>query len=168
MARTSRGNRSASDGDTESDTGPTADRGATQDPTLDVWWQLSRLSGYVSQILERKLMRSHGIGLTEFITLSTIRQAAPKALQMQELADEIGVNQSTLSRVATRLERSELVERGHSEHDRRCIVIRLTDAGHRELEHYTETFSRELHTAFEMAALSPTLSPLLTRILPKR
>ncbi|MEU3754201.1 MarR family transcriptional regulator [Streptomyces olivoreticuli] len=144
------------------------DRDVTSDSDLDVWWQLSRLSGYVSQILERKLMRSHGIGLTDFIALSTIRQADPKALQMQELADEMGVNQSTLSRVAARLERSQLVKRGHSEHDRRCIVIQLTDVGYRELDHYTETFSHELRTAFEMAALSPALSPFLTRILPER
>ncbi|MEU6094333.1 MarR family transcriptional regulator [Streptomyces sp. NPDC047079] len=133
---------------------------------IELWWQLSRLSGYMSQILERKLMRSHGIGLTDFIALSTIRQSDAKALQMQELAEEMGVNQSTLSRVAARLERSELVKRAPSEHDRRCIVIQLTDLGREQLDLYTQTFSRELQTAFEMAALSPSLSSFLTRIRP--
>ncbi|WP_369393205.1 MarR family winged helix-turn-helix transcriptional regulator [Streptomyces sp. CG1] len=131
---------------------------------VELWWQLSRLSGYISQVVERKLLRSHGIALTDFVALSTIGQAGQRTLQMQELAEEMGLNQSTLSRVAARLERSELVKRGNSEHDRRCIVIELTDTGRQELDRCTETFRRELHTAFEMAALSPAMSPLLTRI----
>ncbi|MEU1779060.1 MarR family transcriptional regulator [Streptomyces abikoensis] len=134
----------------------------------EVWWQLSRLSGYISQLLERKLMRAHGVGLTDFVALSTIRQAYPNALQMQELAEEMGVNQSTLSRVASRLERGGLVERLNSEHDRRCIVIQLTDTGNQQLDVYSETFHRELHTAFEMAAISPTLAPFLARIRPEQ
>ncbi|MFE6051356.1 MarR family winged helix-turn-helix transcriptional regulator [Kitasatospora sp. NPDC056446] len=133
---------------------------------IELWWQVSRLSTYVSQLLERRLMRSHGIGLTDFIALSTMQQSEPRMMQMQELADEMGVNQSTLSRVAVRLERSGLVKRAASEHDRRFVVIRLTDVGRRELELYSATFSQELHTAFEMAALSPVLSTFLARIRP--
>jgi DNA-binding MarR family transcriptional regulator len=137
-----------------------------QEQDLELWWKLSRLSGFMSQILERKLMRSHGVGLTDFIALSTIRQSGAKPPRMQELAEEMGVNQSTLSRVATRLERGELVKRAPSEHDRRCIVIQLTDLGQQQLDLYTETFGRELHTAFEMAALSPALAPFLAGIRP--
>ncbi|MFE4974803.1 MarR family winged helix-turn-helix transcriptional regulator [Kitasatospora sp. NPDC056651] len=133
---------------------------------IELWWQLSRLSTYMSQLLERRLMRSHGIGLTDFIALSTIQQSEPRVMQMQELAEEMGVNQSTLSRVAVRLERSGLVKRTNSEHDRRFVVIRLTDVGRRELELYSATFTQELHTAFEMAALTPSLSKFLTRIRP--
>ncbi|MFF8773585.1 MarR family winged helix-turn-helix transcriptional regulator [Kitasatospora sp. NPDC015120] len=133
---------------------------------IELWWQVSRLSTYVSQLLERRLMRSHGIGLTDFIALSTMQQCEPRAMQMQELAEEMGVNQSTLSRVAVRLERSGLVKRTTSEHDRRFVVIRLTEVGRRELELYSATFAQELHTAFEMAALSPVLSTFLARIRP--
>lgn len=128
----------------------TVSRGRESD--IELWWQLSRLSTYVSQLLERRLMRSHGIGLTDFIALSTMQQSEPRVMQMQELAEEMGVNQSTLSRVAVRLERSGLVKRTNSEHDRRFVVIRLTDVGRRELELYSATFTQELHTAFEMAA----------------
>ncbi|MFE2104621.1 MarR family winged helix-turn-helix transcriptional regulator [Kitasatospora sp. NPDC059463] len=133
---------------------------------IELWWQVSRLSTYVSQLLERRLMRSHGIGLTDFIALSTMQQSEPRVMQMQELAEEMGVNQSTLSRVAVRLERSGLVKRTTSEHDRRFVVIRLTEVGRRELELYSATFTQELHTAFEMAAISPVLSPFLARIRP--
>ncbi|MFE4516156.1 MarR family winged helix-turn-helix transcriptional regulator [Kitasatospora sp. NPDC056783] len=133
---------------------------------IELWWQVSRLSTYMSQLLERRLMRSHGIGLTDFIALSTIQQSEPRVMQMQELAEEMGVNQSTLSRVAVRLERSGLVKRTNSEHDRRFVVIRLTEVGRRELGLYSATFTQELHTAFEMAALTPSLSKFLTRIRP--
>ncbi|WP_181727615.1 MarR family winged helix-turn-helix transcriptional regulator [Streptomyces sp. PT12] len=135
-----------------------------QEQDLGLWRNLFKLSSYVAQTLERRLMRSHGIGLTDYMALDAMREREPKSYRMQELADELGVNQSTLSRVATRLEKGALVERYTSEHDRRCTMIRLTDTGRERLGEYTDTFNAELHTALEMAAVSPDLAPLLIKI----
>lgn len=50
---------------------------------------------------------------------------------MQELAGEIHLSQSALSRLVGRLEQAGLATREMCEHDRRGIRARVTDAGRR-------------------------------------
>ncbi|MBA4866821.1 MarR family transcriptional regulator [Streptomyces sp. PSKA54] len=135
-----------------------------RDGDTELWWQLFRLSSYVSHVLQRKLMRRHGIGLTDFIALDVMRQAESKAMQMRELAQATGIKKATLSRVAERLERRGLAKRWTSEGDRRVTFINLTDTGRKEVDLFAATFADELRTAFRRAAGSPSMAPFLKRI----
>lgn len=131
---------------------------------VELWFQLSLLANQVSQSLERRLSRRHGFGLTDFMVLSTIGRQPSGPLRMQDLADETGFNQSTLSRVANRLEHNGLVLRHTNAHDRRGVLISLTAAGQQSLSQAMATFQDELAVALETAALSPRTAELTNRI----
>lgn len=133
---------------------------------MRLWSSLSLLSNQISQIVERKLMRQHGLGLSDFMVLFELGRAEADGVRMLELAEQTGIQQSTLSRVAGRLERSGLVARRVSDADRRGTYIALTEFGRGELGAYLATFTDELNVAFEMAALSPPLAPLLAKLRP--
>ena len=133
---------------------------------VQLWSQLTLLSNQISQLLDRKLTRRHGLGLTDFMALSALAAKPDRSIRMQELADEIGVNQSTLSRVATRLEQAGLVARRTSEADRRGIHIALTDSGRTSFDESMATFQDELAVAFEMASLSPRTAALVALLRP--
>ena len=48
---------------------------------------------------------------------------------MQELAHEVHLSQSALSRLISRLERDGLVDRASCTEDRRSVFVTITDAG---------------------------------------
>lgn len=65
--------------------------------------------------------------LPQFRTLVVLRGAGP--LSTTALADQVGVHQSTSTRVTARLQRLGLVSRVRDEQDRRLVVVQLTAAG---------------------------------------
>jgi len=48
---------------------------------------------------------------------------------MSQIAEYLGVPANTVTGVASRLQKRGLVERTHSEHDRRVVTLTVTDAG---------------------------------------
>ena len=83
----------------------------------------------VSEALERALQDRHGLSLSEFEVLQRLAEAAEGHRRMQDLADEIHLSQSALSRLVGRLEDAGLATRAICEHDRRGIWACITDAG---------------------------------------
>lgn len=93
------------------------------------WRELLDRHAAVSCALEKALQQRHGIGLSEFETLDRLVEAACQKYRMTELAGDIYLSQSALSRAVARLERDGLVERTMCADDRRAIFVRLTDKG---------------------------------------
>ncbi|MFC4376677.1 MarR family winged helix-turn-helix transcriptional regulator [Nocardia halotolerans] len=93
------------------------------------WRELLDRHAAVSCALEKALQNEHRIGLSEFETLDRLVDAACQKYRMTELANDIYLSQSALSRAVARLERDGLVERTMCEADRRAIFVRLTDKG---------------------------------------
>lgn len=60
------------------------------------------------------------------------------------LAAELGVNPSNASRLCDRLERVGLVARSRSPHDRRAVLVELTDRGRRNLEEVDQRRREEI------------------------
>ena len=83
----------------------------------------------VSCALERALQDSHGIGMSEFEALDRLVESQSEKRRMNELACDMYLSQSALSRAVARLERDGLVERGMCTEDRRSIFVIITDAG---------------------------------------
>ena len=61
--------------------------------------------------------------------LERLAESEDSKRRMQELADEIHLSQSALSRLAGRLERAGLLNRAICDHDRRGIWACITDTG---------------------------------------
>lgn len=79
--------------------------------------------------LERELGDKHDLGVSEFEVLDRIVASECRKFRVQELADEVHLSQSALSRVVARLEKSGLVTRGVCDLDRRGVFVCITDEG---------------------------------------
>ncbi|WP_435771433.1 MarR family winged helix-turn-helix transcriptional regulator [Nocardioides sp. SYSU DS0651] len=109
---------------------PRAPRAA--DPGLvTAWRELLGRHAAVSCALENALQADHGIGLSEFETLDRLVDAQCPDYRMAQLAQDIHLSQSALSRAVARLEREGLVRRTACMEDRRSVFVCLTDAGRR-------------------------------------
>jgi DNA-binding MarR family transcriptional regulator len=79
--------------------------------------------------LERELQERHGLGASEFEVLDRLLESHKPSWRVQELAGEIHLSQSALSRLIARLEKDGLVSRGMCTEDRRGVFVCPTDAG---------------------------------------
>ena len=94
-----------------------------------VWRELMSSHARVSEALEHELQRRHDLSLSEFEVLQRLAESDDGKRRMQELADEIHLSQSALSRLVGRLEAEELVTRAICDHDRRGIWACITPTG---------------------------------------
>src|SRR4051794_23257512 len=98
---------------------------------VDEWRELLDRHATVSCALEKALQDEHQLGLSEFETLERVVDANCGQYRMSDLAGDIHLSQSALSRTVARLERDGLVERSMCLDDRRAMFVCLTDQGRR-------------------------------------
>ncbi len=84
----------------------------------------------ITRLFEEKL-RPHGLRATQFSVLAALALKGPT--RVTELADTLGLERTTLTRIRTLLERNGWVSTAESE-DARERPFRLTGAGRRKLE----------------------------------
>jgi DNA-binding MarR family transcriptional regulator len=111
---------------------------ATKSTDLQTAWrELMSSHARVSDALERALQERHDLSLSEYEVLQRLVESPKGHRRMQELADEIHLSPSALSRLVGRLEDAGLASRAICEHDRRGIWACVTPAGrsaHRKAE----------------------------------
>ena len=117
---------------------------STKSPdVVAVWRELMSSHARVSEALERELQRRHDLSLSEFEVLQRLAEAVDGKRRMQELADEIHLSQSALSRLVGRLEDEGMATRAICDHDRRGIWACITRAG-RAAERKAEITHRQV------------------------
>lgn len=89
-----------------------------------------RAARAITRVYEQRL-RSHGLRATQFSVLAALAIKGPTP--MRELAEILGLERTTLTRVATPLERNGWIATDSSD-DARVRMLRLTTAGRRKLE----------------------------------
>ncbi len=77
---------------------------------------------------EHCVVRDKGLTLPQVHALEIL--GSHTALRMKELAERMGVTTGTLTVLADRLEKAELIRRKPHEVDRRSILVELTEKGH--------------------------------------
>jgi DNA-binding MarR family transcriptional regulator len=100
------------------------------DDIAAAWHEL--LSGYHAVVctLDRELQSRHQLSGTEFEILQQLHRALPVTdVRMHDLAGEVHLTQSALSRAVARLEQDGLVERSMCTDDRRSVFAIITPAG---------------------------------------
>src|SRR4051794_33260236 len=118
-------------------------RPMTSEPALVHRWR-TLLTSYnqVAGHLERALQERHGLTMGEFETLDRLITVPCDKRRMQELAAEMYLSQSALSRTVARLEKGGLVGRSLCEDDRRGVFVTVTEEG---LRRHAE--ARDTHRA---------------------
>jgi DNA-binding MarR family transcriptional regulator len=96
---------------------------------LDRWGELESEHARVREALEHALQREHRISLSEYEVLRRLSESPEGHRRIQELAEEIHLSQSALSRLVQRLEDDGYVCRNVCDHDRRGVFACVTDAG---------------------------------------
>src|SRR5882724_12736895 len=102
---------------------------AERDQLLDRWSELEAEHARVREALEHRLQREHRLSLTEYEVLRRLSDSPEGHRRIQELAEEIHLSQSALSRLVQRLEDDGFVCRNVCDHDRRGVFACVTDAG---------------------------------------
>jgi DNA-binding MarR family transcriptional regulator len=110
------------------------------DQLLEQWRELESVHARVREALERALERKHQLSLSEYEVLRRLTESdAAKGRRIQELAEEINLSQSALSRLVGRLEEAGYVNRATCDYDRRGIFACVTDAGRKAEEEANPT-----------------------------
>jgi DNA-binding MarR family transcriptional regulator len=97
-----------------------------RDLEYHVGYWLRLVSNHVSGAFQRRLA-AHGITVAEWVTLRSIH--ALGACSLSQLAERIGCDASTVSRLVERVLRKGYAARVHSDADRRSVRIELTKTG---------------------------------------
>jgi DNA-binding MarR family transcriptional regulator len=100
-----------------------------RDQLLSKWRELESEHARVREALEHALQRDHRLSLTEYEVLRRLGESPEGKRRIQELAEEIHLSQSALSRLVQRLEDDGYVCRNVCDHDRRGVFACVTDAG---------------------------------------
>ena len=129
------------------------------DPTSDVhWWgQVTMLHALIEHDLS-SVLRRQGVGLSEYRALALLAGTIERELRILDLADALGLNQSSVSRLVARLESAGLVRREACGDDRRGVFTVITDAGLTLHERLAPTYQTALAEALQRAvAKDPAL-----------
>jgi len=119
----------------------------------------------VSDTVDRALNDRFGLSLSEYSALDALSKApGPEGLRMQALADAVGLSQSSVSRLAARLERQDLVQRSLNEKDRRGVFTSITPAGRERLNAASIVYLQTLAAAFDRAMADPNLQEIAKRV----
>jgi DNA-binding MarR family transcriptional regulator len=116
---------------------------------LNRWRTLLTSYSQVACQLERDLHETHGLSMSEFETLDRLISAECEHRRMQDLAADMYLSQSALSRTVARLEKAGLVQRALCDFDRRGVFVKITDAGRER-----HTAARATHRAVRSAHLA--------------
>jgi len=125
-------------------------------------------------LLDAELQQSVGIPQRWYDVLVHLEES-PEGIPMTELADQILYSKSGFTRVVDRMEEAGLVRRVRPQHDRRSILVVLTENGSDTMEHARRRhrdgiqrhFSQHLTNA-DIKALTRALEKISTHARPLR
>ena len=96
---------------------------------LTVWLNIVRISNLLIQDVESRVHRPAGLTWAGFRVMFAVLVTG--GAQPREVARLAGVSRASVSGVLNTLERDGWVVRERSDEDRRIVIVRLTDRGHR-------------------------------------
>lgn len=113
----------------------------------DMWLRLTQTIHTIELELDRSVSQNHGIGLTEFRALLQLAAAKNRELRMSDLAGKLSLNQSSVTRLVERLERTGLTIRDTCPEDKRGVYTVLTDKGLKLCREAEKSYNENLETA---------------------
>lgn len=96
---------------------------------LDLWDELSGLTGLIRKRLAERLAAAAGVQPDEADLLALLAEAPDQRLRMVDVSDGLGLTKSGVTRLVDRLAARDLVLRAPCPKDRRVIYAGLTDEG---------------------------------------
>ena len=136
-------------------------------PAVVAWLRLLRGSAASRRRLDADLQAGHGLTVVEYEALLLLSQAEERAMRRVDLARELGLTPSGVTRLLDALERDGLVTKGACSADARVSYAVLTDAGAERLDGASCSHEQSVRALFEERFSSEeieTLASLLGRL----
>jgi DNA-binding MarR family transcriptional regulator len=127
---------------------------AAADPRLDVWRTFLQAHARLFRRLDDELRQEHGLSLPEYEALMHIGRAPQRRVRMSQLAQQVLLSKSGVTRLVDRLVADGLIERSACSSDARGAEAVLTPAGLDRLRAAAGTHLRGIDRYF-VSALSP-------------
>ncbi len=118
------------------------------DPRLAPWRAFLLAHARVSRRLDEELRVEHDLSFGEYDALLTIARAPERRIRMRQLADEVILSRSGVTRLIDRLVGDGLVERSACAADARGADAVLTERGLARLRAASRTHLRGIHEHF--------------------
>lgn len=115
---------------------------------MEAWRELLRSHANLLGRLDRELEAEHGLSLAEYEVLSFLSEAPGERMRMSELARQVLISPSALTRRLDRLEKRGLVSRQRCPHDARGAYAVLSRRGRSRLVAAAPTHVRGVRQHF--------------------
>jgi DNA-binding MarR family transcriptional regulator len=109
---------------------------------------LLRAHAAATRQLSAQLSVDHGLTLSDYEVLLRLSRAPDRRLRRVDLAEQVLLTASGVTRLLDGLERSGFVERGSCSTDRRVVYAVLTDDGFEKLRAARDTHLHQIETYF--------------------
>lgn len=128
---------------------------------------LLRAYSHATRMLNAELTADHGLTISDYEVLLRLSRSPDRRMRRVDLAEQVLLTASGITRLLDGLERAGYVERGSCDSDRRVVYAVLTDDGVAKLREASESHVAQIEEYFtsryEDAELAE-LSELLARI----
>src|SRR5882757_6816649 len=104
-----------------------------QTPAVDAFGQLMTAHRALTRALNASLVAQHGLALNDYGCLLLLHRAGEEGMRRIDLANELQLSPSGITRLLDRLEDQSLVGKGECKSDARVSYAILTGAGHQKL-----------------------------------
>jgi DNA-binding MarR family transcriptional regulator len=139
-----------------------------QSTCVEAFVALLRAHAGVTRQLNAQLTDEHGLTLSDFEVLLRLARADDRRMRRVDLAEQVFLSASGVTRLLDGLERQGLVERASCATDRRVVYAVLTDAGLERLRAAADSHFAQVDAAIGAAGFDPdelaTLTGLLDRL----
>jgi DNA-binding MarR family transcriptional regulator len=140
---------------------------AQSSTALDVWVRLLRSHAAITRTFNRDLIAQHGLTVNDYEVLLLLSRAEDCQMRRVDLAEEVLLTASGITRLLDGLQRAGYVEKGTCASDARVTYAVLTDVGHAKVAEASASHLDAVRALFE-ERFSPeelrTLSELLARL----
>ena len=139
-----------------------------QAPAVEAWIHLLRGQSAATRAVNAQLVADHGLTINDFECLLLLARAEDRRMRRVDLADQLILTASGVTRRLDGLEKDGYVDRAACPSDRRVTYAVLTDAGYRKLQESSKSHVADIRAFFEARFRSDELeqlASLLSRIL---
>ena len=133
---------------------------------VDTFVALVRTHATATRSLNAQLLADHGLTISDYEVLLRLARAPDRRLRRVDLAEQVLLTASGITRLLDGLERQGWVERGACDSDRRVVYAVLTDAGLAKLRAARSTHLPQIEVHFGRG-LTPEEQEHLVELLGK-
>jgi DNA-binding MarR family transcriptional regulator len=115
---------------------------------LDAWARLLQAHAATTRALSGSLLAEHGLTLNDYEALLRLARAEDGRMRRVDLAEQLTLTASGVTRLLDGLEAAGYVERGACLTDRRVVYAVITDVGRDKLEAASSSHLAEVRALF--------------------